>query len=62
MKLIRERDRVLTDAWLNEIGHKRPGMAKGLPLAEAQAKAAELGEEIRKKAAVIAASRKSQPL
>jgi lysophospholipase L1-like esterase len=62
MKPIRERDRLLTDAWLNEIGHKRPGMAKGLPLAEAQAKAAVLDEEIHKKAALIAAKGKSQPL
>ena len=62
MKLVRERGRFLTDAWLNDIGHKRPGMAKGLPLDEARTKAAELSEEIRKKAAIISAAGESQRL
>jgi len=44
---IRQRGRILLDAWLGETGHLRPGMAKGLPLAEAQAKAAELERQIR---------------
>ena len=44
---IRQRGRILTDAWLADIGHTRPGMAKGLPLAEAQAKATLIEEEIR---------------
>ena len=35
LKLVQRRQRVLTDAWLNEVGHLRPGMAKGLPVAEA---------------------------
>lgn len=46
LKLIQERQRVLKDAWLTETGHQRPGMAKGLPLAEAQQKAAELSRKI----------------
>ena len=33
---VRARQRVLRDAWLGAIGHKRPGVAKGLPIAEAQ--------------------------
>ncbi len=44
---IRKRGRILADAWLTETGHKRPGMAKGLPLAEAQAKADAIEKEIR---------------
>lgn len=47
-KLITQRQRLQTDAWLNETGHQRPGMAKGLPVAEADAKAAELQQQIRK--------------
>lgn len=44
---IEQRQRLLTDAWLNECGHQRPGMAKGLPVAEATAKAAEISKRIR---------------
>ena len=47
LKLVRQKQSVLRDAWLTDTGHKRPGMAKGLPLAEAQAKAAELDTQIR---------------
>ena len=47
LALVRKRGRILTDAWLNEIGHQRPGMAKGLPLDEAQSRAAELETKIR---------------
>jgi lysophospholipase L1-like esterase len=62
MKLVRERDRVMMDALLNATGHQRPGMAKGLPLEEAKAKAATLDEEIRRQAALAAGRRQSQPL
>jgi lysophospholipase L1-like esterase len=51
LRLVHQRQRLLTDAWLNDVGHKRPGMAKGLPLAEATAKAAELERQIRTLAA-----------
>lgn len=44
---IRKHGRLLTDAWLNETGHVRPGMAKGLPLAEARAQATALEAQIR---------------
>ncbi|MCB1208546.1 MAG: prolyl oligopeptidase family serine peptidase [Verrucomicrobiales bacterium] len=47
LKLIQEKQRLLKDAWLSETGHKRPGMKQGLPLAEAQAKAAKLDAEAR---------------
>lgn len=46
-KLIRQRERILCDAYLNEAGHQRPGMGKGLPVAEAETKAAELEKIIR---------------
>lgn len=44
---VRKHGRLLTDAWLNETGHLRPGMAKGLPLPEAQTQAAALESQIR---------------
>jgi lysophospholipase L1-like esterase len=47
LKLVRQKQRLLKDAWLTDTGHQRPGMNKGLPLAEAQAKAAELDRQIR---------------
>jgi lysophospholipase L1-like esterase len=46
LKLVRQRQEMMRDAWLTATGHKRPGMSKGLPLAEAQAKAAEMEREI----------------
>jgi lysophospholipase L1-like esterase len=45
-KAVAERQRVLKDAWLTETGHKRPGMARGLPLREAEAKAAQFDKVI----------------
>ena len=46
LKLVQQRQRLLKDAWLTGTGHKRPSMNKGLPLAEAEAKAAELQKQI----------------
>jgi lysophospholipase L1-like esterase len=40
MPIIRKRGRLLIDSYLAAAGHQRPGMAKGLPVAEAEAKAA----------------------
>lgn len=48
-KLVGERQRVLKAAWLSACGHKRPGVAAGLPLEEAQAKATELSKQIEEK-------------
>jgi lysophospholipase L1-like esterase/pimeloyl-ACP methyl ester carboxylesterase len=48
LKRIKERQRLLGDAWLNEVGHLRPGMSKGKPIAEATAEAAELNQQIAK--------------
>lgn len=53
-KLIRQHGRVLCDAYLNEAGHLRPGMAKGLPVGEAEGKAAEMETKIKALVAEIA--------
>ncbi|MFV1995219.1 MAG: SGNH/GDSL hydrolase family protein, partial [Verrucomicrobiales bacterium] len=42
MPLILERHKMLSAAWREHVGHDRPGKAKALPLAEAQARAAAL--------------------
>jgi lysophospholipase L1-like esterase len=47
LALIQQRQRLLKDAWLTDIGHQRPGMSKGLALAEAQQRGAELDIQIR---------------
>lgn len=47
LKLVQQKQRMLKDAWLNDTGHKRPGMGKGLPVAEATARAAALDDQIR---------------
>jgi lysophospholipase L1-like esterase len=44
-KLVRSRNRVMADAWLTDIGHKRP-MKAGLPLEEAKKKAQSIDEQI----------------
>ena len=46
LKLIQRRQRLQGDAWLNEVGHLRPGMSKGVPVADATAQAAELNQQI----------------
>jgi lysophospholipase L1-like esterase len=47
LSCVEQRQRVLKDAWLTETGHQRPGMGRGLPLAEAERKAADLLKQIR---------------
>ena len=46
MKLEVQRTSLLHDAWLSDVGHKRPGVKAGLPLAEAIAKARDIDEQI----------------
>lgn len=46
-KLVRERMGLLRDAYLSAAGHKRPGIGKGLPVAEAETKAGLLSAKIR---------------
>jgi len=45
-KLVEKRMILLRDAWLTATGHKRPGVASGLPLSEAEKQAAELTKQI----------------
>ena len=44
--LIRSRSQLLRNAWLSHVGHKRPGVKKGKPIAEAEKEAAELTKNI----------------
>jgi hypothetical protein len=46
LKLTGERQAALKDAWLTHVGHHRPGMPKGLTLAEAETKAKELDAKL----------------
>jgi len=45
-ELVAKRQHLLRDAWVTHCGHKRPNTRKGLPLTEAQAKAAVIRKEI----------------
>jgi lysophospholipase L1-like esterase/pimeloyl-ACP methyl ester carboxylesterase len=56
LKLVAEKQVILRDAWLTATGHKRPGVKPGLPLDEAEAKAAELDRKIHELAGVKAAA------
>lgn len=47
LERVRERERLLSPAWLTAVGHTRPDTPSGLPLAEAQRRAAPLTEQIR---------------
>ena len=62
LALISQRRRLLSDAWLTDIGHQRPGMKNGLPIAEAETKAKELSERIQKQAPLLADSKETKPL
>ena len=44
LRQVTERQKVLKNAWLTEVGHKRPGIKPGLPLSEAKQKAAEIAK------------------
>jgi len=48
LALVQKKQRLLTAAWHTAIGHKRPGVKAGLPLAEAQKQAAELDTQTRR--------------
>ncbi len=47
LPLVQERMGVLRDAYVAAAGHKRPGVAAGLPVADAEKRAAELTAQIR---------------
>jgi len=46
-KLVTKRHTLLRNAWLSEVGHKRPGIKEGKPIKEAQQQADELTKQIR---------------
>lgn len=48
LPLVRKRLRLLRDSYVGTAGHKRPGIAQGLPVDEAEAQAAELTAQIEK--------------
>jgi len=52
-RLIHARQRLMADSWLTEIGHKRPGMASGLPIAQAEEKSAQMEEQVRETLAKV---------
>lgn len=56
LKLIQKKHALLRPAWLSYVGHLRPGVAAGLPLEEAQQKAAEFDAEARRLAKSVAVS------
>lgn len=56
-KVVRQRSRLLRDAWLQECGHLRPGMPKGEPVADAEAKASHMDVDI-----LAAVLRANQPV
>jgi lysophospholipase L1-like esterase len=47
-RLVGERQRLLRDAWLRSIGHRRPGLPAGVPLDEAQARATSLAADVQR--------------
>ena len=48
LPLVQQRVNILRDAYVGAAGHKRPGVAAGLPVAEAEQQAAELSARIQK--------------
>ncbi|MFO1441472.1 MAG: SGNH/GDSL hydrolase family protein [Verrucomicrobiaceae bacterium] len=48
LAVIKQKHAILRPAWLSHVGHKRPGVAPGLPIEEALKKAAEFDAEARK--------------
>jgi lysophospholipase L1-like esterase len=48
LEAVRKKYAILSPAWLSETGHLRPGIQPGLPLPEAQAKAAAFDSEARR--------------
>lgn len=45
-QLIHQRQELLRDAWLDHVGHERPGLSVGLPLKEAQQKSLQIKYKI----------------
>lgn len=53
LQLISARQQLMHHAWLSEVGHKRPGVKAGLPMAEANERSALIGEQIRARLAAL---------
>lgn len=51
--MIHDRQRLLTDAWLTDVGHKRPGMSHGIPLDQARARSADAEAKIEQLVATL---------
>jgi lysophospholipase L1-like esterase len=47
LSLVSKRQKIMKDAWLTAIGHKRPSMNIGIPLMEAKQKAMELEDQLK---------------
>jgi lysophospholipase L1-like esterase len=47
MALVSNRQQLMRDSWLSEVGHKRPGIKQGKPIAEAKSIAEKLDLEIK---------------
>ncbi len=45
--VVRKKQNLMHNAWLTQVGHKRPGMKPGLPMKEAEVKAADFEKQIR---------------
>ena len=48
LQLVQQRINLLRDSYVGTAGHKRPGVAKGLPVADAEQQAKELTARIEK--------------
>lgn len=48
LDLVQRRQHLLRDAWLSEVGHERPGLPPGRPLAEAERDAAALLKQLQR--------------
>jgi len=59
---LRQRNRILLDAWLSHIGHSRPGMVQGMELHAARDKAAEIEPKLRELFAPISLQVELRPL
>jgi len=61
LSLVEQRAALRRDAYVSAAGHKRPGVAAGLPIAEAEKRAAKITAEIEKMLAESEPKSKSQP-
>ena len=46
LNLVSRRQKLMHNAWLSEVGHKRPGVKPGKPIVEAKGEAADLGAQV----------------